>query len=110
MTHVDMHKKDSVIYLQISDGLVVLNKPYGIGLSPPPIVTSQHSKYTDKILDGQRQYYLMEAVPHVAGNLGYKNLTVLKIPERFVFLLQTLSKIWCPHQHINLLCWNCTAQ
>lgn len=79
----------SIIYNR--DGLVVLNKPYGIGLSPPPIVTSQHSKYTDKILDGQRQYYLMEAVPHVAGNLGYKNLTVLKIPERYASGVTVLS-------------------
>jgi hypothetical protein len=82
-----------VVYLHISDGLVVLNKPYGIGLSYPPTGTSQHSRYTDKILDGQRQYYLTEAVPHIAGNLGYNNLTVLKIPERFVFFLQNLSEI-----------------
>lgn len=72
---------------------MVLNKPYGVGLSLPPAVTSQHSRYTDKILGGQRQYYLTEALPHIAGNLGYNNLTVLKIPERFVFFLQTLGKI-----------------
>jgi hypothetical protein len=82
-----------VVYFHIADGLVVLNKPYGIGLSPPPTVTSQHSRYTDKILDGQRQHYLTEAIPHIAGNLGYNNLSVLKIPERFVFFLQNLSKI-----------------
>jgi hypothetical protein len=76
-----------VIYLHISDGLVVLNKPYGIGMLPPPVVTSQHLRYTDKILDGQRQYYLTEALPHIAENLGYNSLTVLKIPERFVFFL-----------------------
>jgi hypothetical protein len=97
-----MYKKDSVMYLHISDGLVVLNKPYGIGLSPPPTVTSQHSKYTDKILDDQRQYYLTEAVPHIAGNLGYKNLTVLKMPERFVFVLQTLTCICIYYIQIDL--------
>lgn len=82
-----------MVSLHIADGLVVLNKPYGIGLSPPPAETSQHSRYTGMILDGQRQYYLTEAVPQIAGNLGYNNLTVLKIPERFVFFLQNLSKI-----------------
>jgi hypothetical protein len=70
--------------MYISDGLLILNKPYGVGLSPPPTTAAQHSRHTDKMIVGQSQYYLTEALPHIAGNLGYNRLTVLKIPERFV--------------------------
>jgi hypothetical protein len=70
--------------MYISDGLLILNKPYGIGLSPSPTSSAQHSRRTDKMIVGQSQYSLTEALPHIAENLGYSNLTVLKIPERFV--------------------------
>jgi hypothetical protein len=71
----------------VSDGLVILNKPYGIGLSPPPTMAAQHSGHTNNTFAGQSQYYLTEALPHIAGNLGFNSLTVLKIPERFVLFL-----------------------
>lgn len=74
-------------YLCFSDDLIVLNKPYGIGFSPPPEMATQHSRRTGNILVGQKQYYLTEALPHIAGNLGYNSLTVLKKPERFVLVL-----------------------
>jgi hypothetical protein len=77
----------------ISDGLLVLNKPYGVGLSRSPTTSAQHSRHTDKVIVGQSQYFLTEALPHIAGNLGYNNLTVLKMPERFVFFYYALTKI-----------------
>jgi hypothetical protein len=68
---------------------LILNKPYGIGLSASPTPPTQHSRQTDKMIVGQRQYYLTEALPHIAENLGYDNLTVVKIPERFVLFFYT---------------------
>jgi hypothetical protein len=87
--------------MYISDGLLILNKPYGIGLSPPT-TSAQHSRHTNKMIAGQSQYYLTEALPHIAENLGYNNLTVLKIPERFVLFL------FLPG-NILFIFWNCTS-
>jgi hypothetical protein len=98
-------------YLCFSDDLIILNKPYGIGLSPPPPVATQHSRHTGNTLVGQRQYYLTEALPHIAGNLGYNSLTVLKIPERFVLVLYAHSEVLCPalSRYSFTIFWNCAA-
>lgn len=77
------------------DGLLILNKPYGVGLSHSP-TSAQHSRLTDKVIVGQSQYYLTEALPHIAENLGCSNLTVLKMPERYtsgVTLLSSCNKV-----------------
>jgi hypothetical protein len=81
------------ICVYISDGLLVLNKPYGLGLSPPSTTATKQSHQTDKMIAGQRQYYLTEALPHIAGNLGYNSLTVLKTPERFVLFFYNILKL-----------------
>jgi hypothetical protein len=96
----------------VSDDLIILNKPYGIGLSPPPPVATQHLKHRSNTLVGERQYYLTEALPYIAENLGYSNLTVLKIPERFVLVFYAHSKALSPalngYSFIHIFC-NCTT-
>jgi hypothetical protein len=91
-------------YLYFSDDLIILNKPYGIGLSPPPPVPTQHSRHMGNTLVGEKQYYLTEALPHIARNLGYNSLTVLKVPERFVLVRYAYSKVLYPYIY-----WNCAA-
>jgi hypothetical protein len=93
--------------MYISDGLLILNKPYGLGLSPPPITAAQHSHHTEKMVGGQSQYYLTEALPHIAEHLGYNNLTVLKIPERFVLYLVKYRSMF-PGVILSNIFWNCT--
>ncbi|XP_021926055.1 RNA pseudouridylate synthase domain-containing protein 3-like isoform X2 [Zootermopsis nevadensis] len=54
-------------------------------------MATQHSRRRGNILVGQKQYYLTEALPHIAGNLGYNSLTVLKKPERYTSGVTVLS-------------------
>ncbi|XP_069695780.1 mitochondrial mRNA pseudouridine synthase Rpusd3-like [Periplaneta americana] len=75
------------------DDIVVLNKPYGVGLSPPSTTPQRKTNtvITNTAHSGQRDYYLNMALPHIAEKLGYETLTVLKIPERYTSGVTVLS-------------------
>ena len=79
---------NNVIYNQ--DGLVVINKPYGIGEART--VVQQQCHHIPNAVD----YALQDALPHIAAQLNYSELTLVRKPEKYmtgVTLLAADSKV-----------------
>ncbi|XP_063980981.1 mitochondrial mRNA pseudouridine synthase RPUSD3-like [Diachasmimorpha longicaudata] len=84
---------DSVIYNK--DGLVAINKPYGISSRTPVGDEIPVNKLPSRI-PGEVNYTVKDALPAIAKRLGYESLSIIKTPEKFtsgVVLLGTSEKI-----------------
>ncbi|KZC10958.1 PREDICTED: ribosomal large subunit pseudouridine synthase C-like [Dufourea novaeangliae] len=66
---------NNVIYN--SDGLIALNKPYGIG-------TEKGAVQTKYAVPNAVDYTLQDALPHIAEHLKYPKLTVVRNPEKYM--------------------------
>ncbi|XP_076246129.1 mitochondrial mRNA pseudouridine synthase Rpusd3 [Calliopsis andreniformis] len=78
---------NNVIYNQ--DGLVALNKPYGIS------VQNSQTK-SDAYIPNATNYGLKDALPYIAQELNYSELTIVRKPEKYmtgVTLLSANSKV-----------------
>ncbi|KAK7866657.1 hypothetical protein R5R35_000273 [Gryllus longicercus] len=75
------------------DGLVVLNKPHGIGKEEPIINKSriEREKRLRTAIVGEKDFYLNEILPLLAHKLGYEHLETVKIPERYTSGVSVLS-------------------
>ncbi|XP_076667893.1 mitochondrial mRNA pseudouridine synthase Rpusd3 [Andrena cerasifolii] len=67
---------NNVIYNQ--DGLVVINKPYGIGEARTVVHKQLHH------IPNAVDYALQDALPHIAAQLKYSELTVVRKPEKYM--------------------------
>ncbi|CAL7946397.1 unnamed protein product [Xylocopa violacea] len=66
----------NIIY--IKDGLVALNKPYGIRCSKPLI------RNTCNNIPNGVDYAIKDALPYICDQLNYSNLIVVRCPERYM--------------------------
>uniref|UniRef100_A0A0C9RU80 Rpusd4_1 protein n=1 Tax=Fopius arisanus TaxID=64838 RepID=A0A0C9RU80_9HYME len=71
---------NSVLYNE--DGLVAINKPYGISSRTPKPNEIQVNKLPSGIPNAV-DYTVADALPVIADRLGYKSLTIIKTPEKF---------------------------
>ncbi|XP_076635911.1 pseudouridylate synthase RPUSD4, mitochondrial [Colletes latitarsis] len=74
----------NVIYNK--DGLVVLNKPYGI------IHQRIHEETISSNIPNFVDYTLEDALPHIAKQLNYSNLIVVKKPEKYMTGITLLAR------------------
>ncbi|CAD6201425.1 GSCOCG00000225001-RA-CDS [Cotesia congregata] len=77
------------------DGLVAINKPYGISSRPFDFENKKKQQTVSGIFN-EKKYVLTDAVPHIAKELGYESLVIAKTPEKFtsgVTLLSASDKI-----------------
>ncbi|KAG8040716.1 hypothetical protein G9C98_002712 [Cotesia typhae] len=76
------------------DGLVAINKPYGI--SARPFEFEKKKQQTISGIFNEKKYVLTDAVPNIAKELGYESLVIAKTPEKFtsgVTLLSASDKV-----------------
>ncbi|KAG7196349.1 hypothetical protein KM043_001330, partial [Ampulex compressa] len=77
------HLLQHVIYNK--DGLVALNKPYGI--SKNFVERSERYKCASHrlhFIPNQKEYALETSIPHIAQKLGYERLIAMKTPEKYM--------------------------
>ncbi|XP_015601102.1 mitochondrial mRNA pseudouridine synthase RPUSD3 [Cephus cinctus] len=68
--------------LYCHDGLVALNKPYGI--SGRTVFDKDGSKLkSENDIPNSVNYTLTDAIPHIKRTLGYSSLEPIKIPEKY---------------------------
>ncbi|XP_067008389.2 mitochondrial mRNA pseudouridine synthase RPUSD3 isoform X2 [Anabrus simplex] len=76
------------------DGLVIINKPYGVG-SHQPCKTSMGSAVIEDNLNtatsDSNNFYLSTVLPQISEALGYPKLTIVKASERFTSGITILS-------------------
>ncbi|XP_043280852.1 mitochondrial RNA pseudouridine synthase RPUSD4-like [Venturia canescens] len=68
------------------DGLVAVNKPYGISGRNREIKIDKPTRIVNDV-----NYSLEDAVPHIASALGYQSLQLIKTPEKFASGIALLS-------------------
>lgn len=66
----------SIFSFDFIDGLVILNKPYGIKCNK---INSFKSSRND--IPNGVDYTLDDALPYIAKELNYPNLSIIKSPE-----------------------------
>lgn len=69
---------NNIIYNK--DGLVILNKPYGIKCRSPDASTIHVQNNVPNGVD----YTLNDALPYIAKQLNYLNLTIVRYPEMYM--------------------------
>ncbi|KAL2738702.1 mitochondrial RNA pseudouridine synthase Rpusd4-like [Vespula squamosa] len=72
---------NNVIYNE--DGLVAINKPYGIS-AKKPLITNKNYSNTYSIVPNGIDYTLDDSLPFLAKELGYTKLILVKTPEKFM--------------------------
>ncbi|XP_046835543.1 mitochondrial RNA pseudouridine synthase Rpusd4-like [Vespa crabro] len=75
------HLLNNVIYNK--DGLVAINKPYGISARKPTIVNKNNFNVYS-IVPNSVDYTLEDSMPFLAEKLGYTELIIVKTPEKFM--------------------------
>ncbi|XP_047004184.1 mitochondrial mRNA pseudouridine synthase RPUSD3-like isoform X2 [Schistocerca americana] len=74
------------------DGLVILNKPYGISVKPPTKKNFLSESYLlNTAVVGDCQETLLDALPYIAEELGYRSLSPVKTPGRYASGITILS-------------------
>ncbi|KAK0168990.1 hypothetical protein PV327_002744 [Microctonus hyperodae] len=84
---------EQIIYNK--DGLVAINKPYGISARPQDPNVIRKKNLPSGIVD-EKNYTITDTLPSIATKLGYDSLQIVKTPERFttgVLLLSANDKI-----------------
>ncbi|XP_008544089.1 mitochondrial mRNA pseudouridine synthase RPUSD3 [Microplitis demolitor] len=77
------------------DGLVAINKPYGISSR----TLGEEKKGKNAIISGifnEKKYVLTDALPLIANALGYESLVIAKTPEKYtsgIVLLSASDKV-----------------
>ncbi|KAK2587123.1 hypothetical protein KPH14_002885 [Odynerus spinipes] len=71
---------NNIIYNK--DGLVAINKPYGISAKQPNINENADKVYSK--VPNAADYTLSDSIPYIAKKLGYPELVVVKAPEKFM--------------------------
>lgn len=66
----------SIFSFNFIDGLVILNKPYGIRCKKFNSFKSLENKIPNSV-----DYTLDDALPYIAKELNYSNLNIIKSPE-----------------------------
>lgn len=66
----------SIFSFNFIDGLVILNKPYGIRRKKFNSFKSLENKIPNSV-----DYTLDDALPYIAKELNYSNLNIIKSPE-----------------------------
>ncbi|XP_046626589.1 mitochondrial mRNA pseudouridine synthase RPUSD3-like [Neodiprion virginianus] len=80
---------DNVIYNK--DGVVVLNKPYGISNFSREI-TSERTKWKPVAgISNSVNYTLLDVLPKISRDLGYPSLSIVKSPERYISGISILA-------------------
>ncbi|XP_043528292.1 mitochondrial RNA pseudouridine synthase rpusd4-like [Frieseomelitta varia] len=92
---------NNIIYNK--DGLVALNKPYGIRRR---IFESEINETGNNVPYGVN-YTLEDALPYIATQLNYPNLTVVKCPEMYMSGIALLAANSRVHRNIELSYSNC---
>lgn len=74
------------------DGLVIVNKPYGVGVTPPNRNKYLSESYLQNTaVLGETIETLSDALPYVAEELGYRALIPIKTPGRYASGITVLS-------------------
>ncbi|XP_046749518.1 mitochondrial mRNA pseudouridine synthase RPUSD3-like [Diprion similis] len=80
---------DNVIYNK--NGVVVLNKPYGISNFPRE-VTGEKAKWEPSVgISNSVDYSLLDVLPKISKDLGYPSLSIVKSPERYISGISILA-------------------
>ncbi|XP_033361184.1 mitochondrial RNA pseudouridine synthase rpusd4-like isoform X1 [Bombus vosnesenskii] len=82
------------------DGLIVLNKPYGIRRKSPDTSTIHIRNNLPNGID----YTLNDALPYIAKQLNYLNLTIVRCPEMYMSGITLLAADEYVHHAIELAC------